>query len=368
MTSTRPPDVGQNMHQPPSEPPAAGVRGDAMDRQTLVGGLVVVLAAVVIGLAFVWSYVGALHEPTTFHDAHLGVVGAPGLAKRLAATDQFVATNVVSRRAAIGRIDDRKDLGAIVVGSRSIDVLVAGAAGRALKVLLEAELPLALRTAVNARTPIRVIDVKPLPANDPNGLTPFYLVLGIVVASFMGATTFALIFGLKPPGRRIWWRILGFAVMALGMGLGEVAIVNLLGPLRGHYVVLALIGLLLGTTVGTITVAFQALLGMFGTGVAILVFVVLGNPASGGPAANELLPGFWRTIGPYLPSGAGTDLVRNTVYFDGHATTRPLLVLFIWLLGALALAAVSTRVRGIGLNAPSQPAEPEAVHTSLATV
>jgi hypothetical protein len=310
--------------------------------------------------------VGALHEPK-FHHVPLGVVGDPRLADRLDVGGAFATTAVSSRAAAVSRIYDRKDLGAIVVAPRRIDVLVAGAGGRALTAAMATDVPLAVRAATGTSVPIDVVEVRPLPMTDPNGLTPFYLVLGIVVASFMGATTFALVFGLKPVGRRIWWRILGFAVMALFMGLGEVGIVNAIGPLRGHYVVLALVGLLLGTTVGTITVALQSLLGMFGTGVAILIFVVLGNPASSGPVATKLLPGFWRTIGPYLPSGAGTDLVRNIAYFDGNATTRPVVALFVWLVAALGLAAVSTRLRPIGVPVPAAEARPSPVSPATAS-
>ncbi|HEV7177904.1 MAG TPA: hypothetical protein VGN29_20585, partial [Solirubrobacteraceae bacterium] len=43
----------------------------------------------------------------------------------------------------------------------------------------------------------------------------------------------------------------------------------------------------------------------------ILVFVLLGNSASGGPFARPLLPGLWRTTGGVLPPGAGVDLARS---------------------------------------------------------
>ncbi len=201
---------------------------------------------------------------------------------------------------------------------------------------------------------MRVVDVKPLPDKDPNGLAPFYLALAMVVASFMGASSFALTFGLKAEGRRIWWRMLGVAALALALALGEVGIVNAIGPLRGHYLPLVLVSLLLGATVGAVTVALQSLLGIAGTGLAIVTFVVLGNPASGGPYATELLPGLWRTIGHYLPTGAGTDLTRNIAYFGGHALTRPLLVLFLWLSCALVLAALSGPIHTTAVRLRSQ--------------
>jgi hypothetical protein len=314
-----------------------------------------IAGVLLVGLGFVGSYVGALHEPR-FHGVALAIVGPTRLAERLDAGGEFATTSVRSPQAAIRRIDQRKALGAIIARPRSIDVLVAPAASHAISTALATNLPPALRAVTGARERIRVIDVKPLPANDPNGITPFYLALGIVVANFIGAMFFALVFGFKPVGRRVWWRILGFGAMALALGLGEVGLVNLIGPLRGHYLPLVLVGLLLGTTVATITVAVQSFLGVMGGGVAILLFVVLGNPASGGPAATPLLPGFWRTIGPYLPTGAGTDMVRNVAYFDGSAITRPLLVLCAWLIGALGLVALSTITRpGAAENSADRP-------------
>ena len=122
------------------------------------------------------------------------------------------------------------------------------------------------------------------------------------------------------------------------------------GPLRGHFPALALAGILVCFAVGNLAVGLQAALGVLGTGTAILLFVVLGNPSSGGPFSTELLPGFWRTIGPWLPTGAGVDLIRNIAYFDGHATGRPIVVLLGWMVLGILLAALFARVRPLGLG------------------
>ena len=75
------------------------------------------------------------------------------------------------------------------------------------------------------------------------------------------------------------------------------------------------------------TAALQTVLGAAGTLLVVIVFVIFGAPASGGAVPAAYLPGFWRTFGPYLPAGAGTTAVRNTIYFDGNAITTSLLVL-----------------------------------------
>jgi hypothetical protein len=321
-----------------------------LDRQALVRGAVTIAAAIVVGLAFVFSYVGGLHQPT-FHDVPLAVVGPLSLVRQLDARGEFSATRVASRQAAIDRIDERKDFGAIIAGPNSTDVLVAPKASLAVANVLRTTLGPRLRATTGTSSPVRIIDVKPLPRTDPSGVSPFYLALGLVVGSYLGAVFFAFSFGTRPAGGRVWWRLLGVGVISVVLGLSEVGIVNALGPLRGHYIELVLVAILLGTTVGTVTVGLQSFFGILGTSIAILLFVVLGNPASGGIYPMQLLPGFWRTIGPYLPSASGVELVRNIAYFDGNATTRPLLVLCAWLTVALVLVVLSTRARPPGRSA-----------------
>ena len=92
------------------------------------------------------------------------------------------------------------------------------------------------------------------------------------------------------------------------------------------------------------TAALQTVLGAAGTLIVVVVFVIFGAPASGGPLPSALLPGFWRTLGPYLPAGAGTTVVRNTIYFDGNDITKSLLILVAYLVvGAVVVTAIRKR-------------------------
>ena len=88
---------------------------------------------------------------------------------------------------------------------------------------------------------------------------------------------------------------------------------------------------------GAATAGIQAAAGPAGTGLVILVFVILGNSASGGPFARPLLPGLWRTIGGVLPPGASVDLSRSALFFGGARIAGPILVLVGW--AALGTAA-----------------------------
>ena len=89
---------------------------------------------------------------------------------------------------------------------------------------------------------------------------------------------------------------------------------------------------------GAATGGIQAAAGPAGTGLVILVFVILGNAASGGPFARPLLPGLWRTIGGVLPPGASVDLARSALFFDGARIAGPILVLVGWAALGTALA------------------------------
>ena len=94
--------------------------------------------------------------------------------------------------------------------------------------------------------------------------------------------------------------------------------------------------MLVMTAVAFSTAALQTLFGPGGTLIVVVVFVIFGAPAAGGTVPSAFLPGFWRTIGPYLPAGSGYDLVRNTVYFGANEIGLALLVLAAYLvLGAL---------------------------------
>lgn len=98
-----------------------------------------------------------------------------------------------------------------------------------------------------------------------------------------------------------------------------------------------------------------ALLGPLGTGVGVVVFLVIGNVASGAQVPHEMLPGFWRVVGPWLPPGSAADALRSIAYFGGADLARPLLVLGVFavvgLTGTLLLGDRKPAAKG----APSGP-------------
>ena len=103
--------------------------------------------------------------------------------------------------------------------------------------------------------------------------------------------------------------------------------------------------------------ALQALFGPVGTLIVIVVFVIFGAPAAGGTVPRPFLPSFWGTIGPYLPPGAGTTAVRNTIYFGGHGIGRALVVLAVYLVvGGLIVVRARRKASTQAIDAEGEAA------------
>jgi hypothetical protein len=300
--------------------------------------------ALVLMLAFAFSYVGAFHEPTPHH-VPVAVVGPPAVAGQLDGLpgDPLDARQVSSRPEALSQIDDREVYGAFETATNRL--FVASAANRATAVALERTFD---RVAAAQRRPaVRVTDVKPLPAKDPNGTAAFYAVIAWVFGGYLGATLIGLVGSPRSHSRRrAVGRIGAFA--GFGVVTGVLSVVMLRASFdvfSGHVVAMSAIGALTIFASGAATGGIQAAAGPAGTALVILIFVILGNAASGGPFARPLLPGLWRTIGGVLPPGASVDLARSALFFDGARIAGPILVLVGWAaLGAVLALAFGGRI------------------------
>ena len=297
----------------------------------------VLLPATVLMLAFAFSYVGAFHDPTP-HQVPVSVVGPPALAAQLNGLpgDPLDARQASSRADALSQIDDREVYGAYdAAGNR---LYVASAANRATAIALERTFN---RIAAAQRRPaVRVTDVKPLPPKDPNGTAAFYSMIAWVFGGYIAATLIGLIGSPRSTSTQRAAARIG-ALAGFGVFSGILSVILLRASFdvfSGHVVALCAVAALTIFASGAATAGIQAAAGPAGTGLVILVFVILGNAASGGPFARPLLPGLWRTIGGVLPPGASVDLARSTLFFDGARIAGPILVLVAWAAVGTALA------------------------------
>jgi len=324
----------------------------------------------------VLSYVGAFHDPTP-RDIAVTAVGptqqvadqAAGALNGIAGSPLEVtaSTDADAARTAL----DRDATSAVLVispTSTEDQLLVTTAGGAATATAVQTVLTQA--EATQGRT-LAVEDVVPAAGGDSRGLSGFYLVTGWVVGGYLLAALLGVARGARPATlRRAVIRLGAVLPYAVLSGVGGALVVGpLLGALpddAGTFWGLAGTGALVVVAAAAVTMALQVLAGTVGIGLAVLLFVVLGNPSAGGAYPRELLPPFWAWLSGVLPNGAGVDAVRRIAYFDGSDVGPRLLVLAAWAVAGAVVALVAARwhqlraARAARAAAPADAPEPAA--------
>lgn len=317
---------------------------------------VLVLGGLVIQLAFIVSYVGAFHSPEP-HRIPVAVVAA-----RPAVADQVVdmlnglpdeplkASAMADEDEARSAILHRKvDTAILVDPTGTTDTLLTASAGG--PAVSQAATQLAQSLEQTRHRQVQVVDIRPAAKGDGRGATSFYLVIGWVLGGYLTASILGVVGGRLTSTVRGAVRIGALALYAIVSGLAGAVIVGpVFGALPGSVAHLWTIGTLVVIAAAATATALQTLFGIAGVGVSILLFVVLGNPSSGGIYPASLLPPFWRAVGQVLPPGAGTTAVRNIVYFDCHATAPAVATLITYALGGTIVTLIAAALHGARLS------------------
>jgi hypothetical protein len=289
---------------------------------------------------FVLSYVGALHNPKP-QNLPFGVTGSPVLAaavaKPLSLRTKLYADQSAARRA----IDRRNIYGALITGNSGATLLVAPAAGNAVAALLASAFT---QAAAATGQKLAVVQVHELPGGDRVGVVSFLVAMALVVGGYLSATIATTLAGAATGRRRA-------VALALVAAAGALITDLLAGPVLGaipggHFFELLGIFAFLMLAVALATAGLQTLFGPFGTLIVIVAFVIFGAPAAGGSLPRPFLPEFWATIGPFLPPGAGTTAIRNTIYFESNGIGQALFVLAAYFIaGGVVVLGVRRRSR-----------------------
>ena len=309
------------------------------DRKLLVGSLGVLVAV----FALVSSNVAANHSPKP-HGVPIGIVGTPavvGLARAelaRAAPGAFEVHAYRSLTSARTAVLHRSVYGAFQPAPAPV-LLVASAASPPVAVLLQRTFS---GVASRSGRALAVHDLVPLPSSDSSGATSFSAILSLILAGLVGASLVYTFTQNRPEAARV------AVTVAIGVGAGLVtALVTnvLVGAYPGHFFAVWGVATLFVFAISLPIAAFQVIFGIAGTAIGWILFLVIGNPASGGSSAPELLPGFWRTLSQLLPPGAGVTSLRDVVYFNGHGSSHALIVLAGWAVLGGAVAMIARRLR-----------------------
>jgi hypothetical protein len=309
-----------------------GIRAEFKDAIT-VRATLLVFGVGLLQLGFIASYIGAFHQPTP-HSLPLAVVAPAGVSAKAVSGLNAVAGTPV-RATAVGTVAagerkllDRTAYGVLVVDpAGTTDHLVEASAGGVSAAVAMTEVMQLVERHVH-RT-IRVQDIRPPLPGDRNSLSSFYLVIGWIVGGYLVAAILGVSAGSRPANaNRATVRLAAIAVYAVVTGLAGALIA---GPwmhaLPSHVLGLWMLGALLVFSAGAFSMGLQVVAGTIGIGLSILIFVVIGNPSAGGAYSWPLLPTFWRLVGPWVPSGAGTSAARGIAYFESTGIGSNLLVI-----------------------------------------
>ena len=172
-----------------------------------------------------------------------------------------------------------------------------------------------------------------------------------VVGGYLAATLVGRVRGAASTSRRLSIERIGaFVGYAIPSGIGVALLARAAyGVGGGHLVELSTVGAFVVLAAAAAASGLQALLGLVGMAIVLVVFVALGNPSAGGAVSYHLLPAFFRGIGPFIVNGAGVDLTRNVLDFGAHDLTRPIVVLAVWTLAGIALTTFIGGRVGLGV-------------------
>jgi hypothetical protein len=311
------------------------------DDRRLLGASLGVLAAV---FALVSSNVAANHAPKP-HDLPIGIVGTPVVTHAAeaelgrAAPGAFEVHAYQSLAAAKTGVLHRSVYGAFQPVPSPV-LLTASAASPAVAVLLQRTFA---GLAGRSGRALAVHDVVPLPATDSSGATTFSAILSLIIAGLAGTTMVYTLTRHRPEA----FRLVVTAALGVAAGLITALVTNVLvGAFPDHFFAVWGVAALFVLAIGMSIAAFQVIFGIAGTAIGAILFLVIGNPASGGSSAPELLPGFWRTLSQVLPPGAAVTSMRDVVYFHGHGCTHALIVLALYAVLGAGVAMIAYRLRG----------------------
>lgn len=295
------------------------------------GGLLVALVATAI---FAVAYIGALHKPTP-HAVPIGVT-EPRAAALLEETNGAFKAHTETSTAQLRHDLQQRTITGGLVGTTLY--IASGESYTAAATITAAFTKLVPK--------LQVVDVAPLQPGDPRGTSLFYLTVALTFGGYFAATVVSTLLGYGLHShRRAAARIGALAGFSVAAGLVGATVVDVaFGAIQGHFLSLTLAGALLAFAVAAATSAFQSALGITGTLVAMVAFIMFGNSSSGGAYEGTFMPGLWRAIGPYLPGGAGLSAFRAIVYFDSANTAGRFTVLAIYAsVGALVTIVVGWR-------------------------
>ncbi|MBK5211170.1 MAG: ABC transporter permease [Coriobacteriia bacterium] len=226
---------------------------------------------------------------------------------------------------------------AIASGAKSDTLIIASshqnqAAIIAEKVITPAEAALG-KTLKDA-------DIAPLPPYDWAGTVTMYLMMVTCFGGYMVAMFLSMVGGpLKHSTRLITLGLMSFITSFIVQFL----VGPVIGAVHGHFLLLWMSGWLWMFTIGVFVNGIGYFTGRFVTVAAMLVFIFLSMPASGGAFPVYMMPKLFQVLNHVVVGGALSEMFRHIIYNVGPGLLRAYIMAAGYLIVGVILSIVGKR-------------------------
>ncbi|MGL4304613.1 MAG: hypothetical protein ACRCSF_00520 [Mycobacteriaceae bacterium] len=310
------------------------------------------LLPVLLGAIVALIFLGAFHKPAATA-VRVDVVGTSDQVKVLALDLQNVLGDSVSIRSvdtearAKAKLQLREIAAAYLPDPVRPRLLVSTAASDSVATYVQRMFNVVVDNANKTGTgwggqaTLAVEDVIPADANDPTGISLFYILIALTIGAIGSGVVIASVGGEHAMRSR--------AALAAGTSVVLATVVTgisslLYSAISGEGLVIGVLSFIYVLAVILWGVGLQSIFGKAALVGEIVVFVVLGFAVSGGLVAPSLQSGFFSTLHNFWPTAAFIEAGRNAMYFPKVSFESDLLVLSFWVCGGCALVIVASRL------------------------
>lgn len=293
-------------------------------------------------IVFSLCYIGGMHAPAP-HNVPIGVVGADPASEQFAGDLHASSHGAMSGRAYPGLdgaattdLREGKVAALFVPGKPGLpaQVLVASANGEQLSNFAQQALgPVAAAAA--EKTTLTITDIAPLPAHDAGGTVAFFVTLVGTIGGYLVGVFCGMLGG--PLRRWVRWAVVVASTFVFALASSVVS-GPILGAVTGHFWQMWLILWATGAAAGLVTDALGYFFGRFVVIPALVVFVFVNVPASGGTYPVQFVPGIFRWLHHVVIGGYDVPLMRRAVYGVGPSAWQGVAGLAVYAAIGIALA------------------------------
>ncbi|MFI1195106.1 ABC transporter permease [Micromonospora sp. NPDC020750] len=354
----------------PSSTTAPGNAPAAEDRKTRIARYIALFAMPFIMVTMMFAtYMGTMHSPHP-REMPVAVVGTgPGAEAIVNALNSAPGQAVDARLVPAGSdavelLRDREIAGALQVpaeGSDRATIYTAMAAGASQATTVQ---QLLAPVAVGQNWTTAAENIVPLPEGDSSGTAVLFAAMGMMLAGYVPLSMLLMAVPHLLSVRRFLPLLAGWSALTstiIWLILGPIV-----GAVDGHYLQFLGVGMLATGAVGLTQLFLTKLMGPLAVIIGMLLYVVLGMPASNLALPVDVMPGFFSFLHGVLPLPAAGETLRALLYFDGRGAGAYLLTLAVWLVGALLLCLLKERTGGSRIPGAPVVSHPDAPLPALA--